>query len=118
MHKIISIVISTAFITACSENPKHFSCKPEFPEGDVSSLSIKNDVAVFNAATFDGICRKNGNVLVYGKDKKNCENFMDPKDAKPYEVLVFDEVIYRAVIANSFDGRRQISDHYACTKLN
>lgn len=108
----------SALLSGCGDVPLHFSCKPQFAGGRISSLSVKNNIATFNASTYEALCRKNGNILVFGKNKKNCESFMDAKEEKPYEVLVFDEVIYRVTVATSLSGAGHFMEEYSCTKLN
>lgn len=102
--------LTTSILVGCSEKPQNYACAFVDSPKIINSLRIKNGGAILNAQTFEVMCSKVGNLAVYGATKNDCEAY---KNGANYNVLIFDEVIYKAsVILRGNDSWS--TEQYAC----
>lgn len=112
------MVGATLLLTSCGEKPQNFSCSPYDAPRIANSLSITKNEAKLNGAEYKNLCRKRGNVLVYGLGKADCDSFNSDKYIGGYSVLVFDEVIFKTTTTFQPEKDSYVHEYYKCEKMN
>lgn len=110
----VFLAIGAGMLFGCSETPKNYSCAFADAPKIQNSLSIRNDAATLNAQIFPEVCKRVGNLTVYGSTKEDCKNYIDGGN---YSVFIFDEVIYKASTSNMLN-KSLLGEQYSCTKIN
>lgn len=111
---LTSLVLTTSMLVACSEKPQNYACAFADSPKIINSLSIKNGGATLNTQTFEVMCKKVGNMAVYGATKSDCESY---KNGGSHNILIFDEVIYKASTVLQGNGAL-ITEQYVCKKVD
>lgn len=103
-----------AAVTACSESPKTYSC--ELVEGlkYPNSLSVNKNSASFNTNSYKTLCKKAGNVSIYGLEQVDCDSF---KESGEYTILAFDDVILSVKIFYKSKENPNFTSSYQCTAM-
>lgn len=109
-----SLLLAASMLIACSERPKNYSCSFVDAPKIMSSLSIKSSDATLNAQVYGAMCKKVGNLVVYGATKNDCEGY---KAGSNYSILIFDEVIFKVSTVLQGSGS-SVSEQYACKPIN
>ena len=107
-------MVTASFLLGCTETPKNYSCAFVDAPKIQNSLSIGNGSATLNTQIFPVVCKKIGNLTVYGSSKEDCKNHTEGGN---YSIFIFDEVIYKASASNMLN-KSYLSEQYSCTKIN
>jgi hypothetical protein len=110
---LTSLLLTASMLVACSEKPQNYSCAFIDSPKIINSLSIKNGGAILNTQTFEVMCKKVGNMAVYGATKNDCESY---RNGANYNVLIFDEVIHKASTLLQGSGAL-ITEQYVCNPI-